>query len=380
MRRAKKLGIAIASVLLVAFVIVAVGGWYLSNLLRDGGLVPDYEDPEFDLELVSIGGGRVTLRTTSETDEDGDWEGRGTFGLEWDEGYAQVGRILQLGEEQVVREYLPLTGDPGAGEMVRLDGFAFPDDPEKAFGLPFEEVSYSSPLGNFPAWLVEGSAETWVIFVHGKSAERREALRMLPTVARLGLPALIITYRNGEDLPADPSGFHRYGLTEWRDLEGAANYAIERGAASLILVGYSMGGAIVTSFLYESPLAPKVRGAILDAPMLDFSRTVDLGASEKGYPQILSSLAKAFAGFRFDIDWGKIDYLERADELHLPILLFHGDADTTVPVETSDALAEARPDIVEYVLVGATRHVRAWNTDPAAYEARVHEFLLDLTQ
>ncbi|MCK4828870.1 alpha/beta hydrolase, partial [bacterium] len=66
------------------------------------------------------------------------------------------------------------------------------------------------------------------------------------------------------------------GLTEWKDLEGAAKYAAERGAEKLILVGYSMGGAIVTNFLYRSPLAGKVLGAILDAPMLDLNATIDL--------------------------------------------------------------------------------------------------------
>ena len=380
MRRSLKWGIALATIILLAAAVVTSGGCYLSGLLKDGGLVPDHDDPEFDLEVVAIGEGQATLRVTAETDDDGDWRWNGIWGLEWDEGYGQVHAILEVDDRRVVREYMPLTGTLKIGDMVRVDNYAFPGDPETALGIAFEEVSYSSPLGDFPAWFVDGSHETWAIFVHGKGGERGEALRMLPTVAELGFPSLIITYRNDEDLPENPDGFYRYGQTEWEDLEGAATFAIDHGAEELILVGYSMGGAIVTNFLYRSPLADRVRAAILDAPMLDFGATVDLGASEKGYPHLFAVLAKTFAGLRFDVDWGRLDYVKRADELSVPILLFHGDEDGSVPVETSDELAEARPDIVKYILFGDTRHTRAWNTHPQVYGQAVRDFLLGLMQ
>ena len=57
-----------------------------------------------------------------------------------------------------------------------------------------------------------------------------------------------------------------------------------RGAESVILVGYSMGGAIVTNFLYRAPLAAKVRGVILDAPMLDLGSAIDHGVRQRGLP------------------------------------------------------------------------------------------------
>ncbi len=390
MGRWKKVALAMAAVLLVAVVVVAVAGWYLSNLLRDGGLVPEHDDPEYDLVVVAVNEGTVTLRTTSDSDEDGDWWRTGLWGLEWDSDYVQVGAVLEHTDDRVIREFFvparpPDSGPPPeitppVGEKVRLDSFAFSGDPWVALGLVFEEVFYSSPLGEFPAWLTRGTSDTWAIFVHGKGSDQREALRMLPTVAAAGLPALVITYRNDEDLPEDPDGYYAYGLTEWADLEAAAEYAIENGAKKLVLVGYSMGGGIVTNFLYQSSLADRVVGAILDAPMLDFSRTVDLGAREDGYPQIFASLAKVFAGFRFDLDWDKLDYLARVEELDTPILLFHGDEDDIVPVETSDALAEARPDIVTYVRVAGARHVRAWNTEGDAYEAAVAEFLQGLAR
>ena len=138
-----------------------------------------------------------------------------------------------------------------------------------------------------------------------------------------------------------------------------------------VLVGYSMGGGIVTNFLYESRLAKQVKGVILEAPMLDFGAVFDRVAGERGVPGILATVSKLIVGFRFDVDWGELNYLKRADELTVPILLFHGDDDPTAPVTTSDALAEKRPDIVTYVRVAGAGHVRSWNTGPAAYEAAV---------
>jgi pimeloyl-ACP methyl ester carboxylesterase len=92
-------------------------------------------------------------------------------------------------------------------------------------------------------------------------------------------------------------------------------------------------------------------------------------------PEPIVWLGKFIAGLRFEIDWEALDYLSRADELVTPILLFHGDADTIVPVETSDVLANVRPDIVTYHRVPYATHVRSWNMNPAAYETAVIDFM-----
>ena len=94
-----------------------------------------------------------------------------------------------------------------------------------------------------------------------------------------------------------------------------------------------------------------------------------------GNPTALLALAKYVASLRFGVDWGKLDYLSRADELAVPILLFHGDEDDTVPIRTSEALAEARPDIVEYIRTSGAPHVGSWNMNRAVYEAAVSDFI-----
>ncbi len=362
-------------IVLLALAALAGGGWYYADSLKSDALQPDRDPDQRDLQVVAIDGAQVTLRATDAAADDGDWPKDGTFGLEGPGAYGQVGAIQQIGAHQVTRLFTPLLGLPNVGDLVRLDSFAFPDDPRQAFGIEFQEVAVDSALGELPAWFVDGPRDTRAIFVHGKGASRKESLRMLPSVIDMGFPALVITYRNDPEAPAGPDAFYRYGQTEWEDLQAAAEYALQQGAARLVLIGYSMGGAIVLNFLHQSPLADRVAAAVLDSPMLDFDATVDWGSRNPLTPGFLKAAGKTIAGWRFDIDWSELDYLRRAGELRTPILLFHGDADPKVPVETSDKLAAARPDLVTYVRTAGAGHVRSWNTDPVSYEAAVRDFL-----
>jgi fermentation-respiration switch protein FrsA (DUF1100 family) len=91
----------------------------------------------------------------------------------------------------------------------------------------------------------------------------------------------------------------------------------------------------------------------------------------------LTGWAKALATLRFGVDWGVLDQVGRADEFSVPVLLFHGEDDDTVPIDTSDQFAEARPDLVRYEVFAGAAHVQSWNVDPLRYEAALREFLTE---
>ncbi len=372
-------GIVVAALV----VLHILGGWYFAGQINSSGLEPDPAEPDFMIPLLEVGAGTILLDTTEGPDE---LELAAVWGLEWSTGYGQLQALRATYDDSVEWELEVLTGEPPtAGGFAHHDVRAFPDDPAAAHGLSFEEVGFTSELGPIPAWLIPGTDPTWVILVHGNGLTRRDVLKPLPVIAEARHPALAITYRNHPEALPDPSGRLQYGLTEWRDLEGAVRYALDNGAEDVVLVGYSMGGGIVVNFMYESSLASAVRGLILDAPMLDFSAAVDLGARNRSLPLIglpipdtLTSTAKWMAGVRFDVPWGDLDYLERAGELEVPILLFHGAEDDIVPVSTSDELAALRPELVTYFLVDDAPHIGTWNLDPERYEQVFGNFLAGL--
>lgn len=277
-------------------------------------------------------------------------------------------------------------------EQIRSDALAVADDPTPDGPVPdgAEEITYGcggdAGPAVCPAWYVPGEADTWAILVHGRAASRAEPLHGLAAAERAGMPALDIAYRNDPGAPADPSGFYRYGATEWADLAGAVDHARSKGARRVVLFGFSMGGAIVASYLRHTPDSSRgfVFGVVLDSPMLDLGRTIDYEASQRSLPLLglpipssLVGVAKAIAGKRFGVDWDDLDYVG-SDWLNVPALVFHGDDDGTVPVSTSRAFAAAADDVTLVVTPGAT-HVASREVDPAAYDRSLDEFLAGLT-
>ena len=369
-------GILICAALFTVAAIVY--GFHLSNIIYRGTLSSRHSMPPWDLIASSEGNGCITLRASGASGRAMDFHHDGVFGIVSASGYGQVGEILERGRNYAVRRYTPMTANIDLAEAARLDIYAYPDNPKTAYGMDYRIVRYASELGEYPAWFIPGASKTWAIFAHGRGAHPNEALRIIPTLAGAGLPILAITYRNDEGTPASPDRNHWLGSTEWRDLEAAVRYALDNGAEDIILCGCSMGGAMCVKLLCESELAHKVRGAVMDSPLLDFGATLDTVGRKRGYPGFIIPYGKWFAAQRFGIDWQRMNLLARASEVSAPMLLLHGEADSLVPAQTSKALAHARPDIARYVGFEGAEHARSWNIDGAKYESAVRDFLRDV--
>ncbi len=367
----QRVGVTVAVAFAVFGILVLGASWYYSGLIEDGAFKIDHEMDEFDLDVVSVSANQISFKHPS---GDGRWVQPGIWGFEWDDGFARVGDLLSNEGDLVTREFSELNGRPKPGTSARMTREVFSTDPLVAHAIPFREVTFPGALSPLGAWLIDGG-DIWVIHVHGHAGGRIEALRSVPAISRSGLSSLVIDYRNDDGVAEDPSGYYLYGSTEWEDLEAAVQYALDQGAESVIPYGYSMGGAIVMSFLYNSPLAPNVSGVVLDAPMLDLSRVIDQAAAELQVPGFITSTARFITEQRFDIEFDDMAYLKAVDQLTAPVLLFHGDNDDRIPVETSDELAAARPDLVTYERVREAKHVHAWNIDEGRYESALELFL-----
>ena len=243
---------------LVLALVAATVWWYSSQLLA-----VDHTLGPFDTQVRSAADGRVVLTADERS------ERPGVYGLVWDGGATVVGEVLAADGDRVTRR---LDGPAPPGTMARLVTSVWESDPRAALGLPFTVVMVPGELGGLPAWRIDpepslpGGDRTWAVLVHGRGGTRAEMLRFVPALRAAGLTVLDTSYRNDEGAPPARDGRYHLGDTEWRDVEAAVRLALDSGATDVVLMGASMGGALVTQMMERSPLADRVRALALDAP------------------------------------------------------------------------------------------------------------------
>lgn len=316
--------------------------------------------------------------------------GRYSLRFAGDSGHARVGEILSHTPWSVTRQLLGVDlGDISSARQGRFSGWYFLDP--RDLGFPVEDVEVQTELGPAPAWLVRAAEPSglWMIGVHGRAAQRGETIRSVPVFHEAGYTSLLVTYRNDGDAPRTRD--HRYALgdTEWVDVESAMRFAIDHGATEIVLMGWSMGGAIVLQVVTRSPLAAAVRGVVLESPVVDWRTALDFHGVANRLPKplrlgVLHLLGSRWASFvtgqAAPVDLARLDLVTRSGELDVPILLLHSDDDGLVPPDASIALAHARPDIVTFERFVTARHARLWNYDEARWNTVIASWLARLSQ
>lgn len=314
--------------------------------------------------------------------------GRYSLWFNDDRGLARVGDIVAETPTTVTRDLAALEyGDIMRASRARLAGwwFAHPRDLE----LPYENVEIETELGVAPAWLFPAVSDDgrWVVQVHGRASRRQETLRAVPVFRGEGWNSLLVSYRNDGDAPYTADGRYSLGDSEWTDVEAAMRFALDNGAKHIVLMGWSMGGATVLQAVSRSPLAEHVRGVSLDSPVIDWISTLDAIAKQMGLPWIARQLTflamgapwgRIVTGKREPIDLARLDFVTRASELDVRILLQHSDDDGYVPRDGSLALAKARPDIVTYERWRVARHTKLWNYDSERWDGTIRQWLRGL--
>ncbi len=322
----------------------------------------------------------------------------GRYGLWLDGGlgHARVGEIVAVDDASVTRRLLSVDRGRLAPGPARWNQYYYWDRPRVSLGVPDEDVSVLSDVGPLPGWVVRPAAPAsrgrrqgrdWAVLVHGRGARREETLRAVPVLRQAGWTCLVTSYRNDRDAPRGPDGRYNLGLSEWRDVEAAMAHAVSHGARRLLLFGWSMGGAVVLQALDRSPLADRVVGVALDSAVLDWGVVLRHHGRLHGMPGPLvrvatdlmgSARSRRLVGVREPIDVARTDWVARADELRVRMLVIHSDGDDFVPIGPAVALAARRPDLVRFERWQVARHCREWNHDAERWERVVGEFVCGL--
>lgn len=372
LRRHLRAVVVCSALLLLGAAAGVAATWHFSSAV----LVPDHSDWPLNTRVEAVTPGRIVLA------RDEDSARPGVYGIDWQSGHGIVGEIVGEDEDTVTRRLGSVRGYLVPGIDVGLDSHVYAGNPRQSRGIPFRSVEVPDSLGPMPAWLIPPERTSprapdriWAIVVHGHNDNLQNSLRIAPTLRAAGLTTLAISYRNDLGAPDSPDDLYHLGETEWRDLDAAVRYALRQGARRIVLVGYSMGGALIEQLMLHSPLAGRVAALVLDAPVLDWRSVIEFNSEEMGLPGFLGRPVEWAIDARIDPDWDDLNALRHTDTLQLPILLFHTTDDRRVPIANSEELAAALPDWVNFYRVADAEHTAAWNADPALYERRLNAFL-----
>jgi alpha-beta hydrolase superfamily lysophospholipase len=372
-------GVRTAAIALGGALVAVTGAMAVASVAMARRVVtPSVRTPDTRIVDLDVAAQTITLGSTPDTRLPGRY-GLFTSGTQ---SYVKLGTVLAQDASTVKRKLL--TEVPSDAHLAAEAGFSGwdYDDPDQLH-LPYTDALVGTSAGICPAWLFPGDSDTWVIQVHGRGTTRAECLRAVPVFHALGMPVLVASYRNDGEGARTRGGRYALGTTEWRDIDAAIGFAVRAGARRVVLMGWSMGGAIVLQTALNAARRDVIAGIVLESPVVDWRSVLQFQARQMHLPDVVTSLALGTLESEWTsplartapISFDRLDVVARAGELQHPILLMHSDDDGFVPADASHALAAARPDLVDMEVFTGARHTKLWNYDQNRWSEAIADWL-----
>ena len=162
------------------------------------------------------------------------------------------------------------------------------------------------------------------------------------------------------------------------------SYAVGQGARQIVLFGWSLGASIALQLAASSEFRHLISRLVLNAPVIDWRSTLVANARSSMLPgwvarlglQMLgSSGMRWITGLDAPLDFPALDFLARADELSVPILVIHNEGDRSTPFAISREFVTRRPELATLLTFPSSEHTQEWNSDPDGWDAAVENWL-----
>jgi uncharacterized protein len=212
-------------------------------------------------------------------------------------------------------------------------------------------------------WLPHADPQAPVLlYLHGTFRNLYQNLPKINALRQAGFAVLAVDYRGWGDssaiLPSEAS-IHADARRAWEELKKRAPDAPRR-----VIYGHSMGGAVAVTLASQLQVGLDYGALILEST---FTRMADV-AAEAGF---WGRIAAAVTNLEFD----SVSKVNRVDA---PVLMLHGSADNTVPIQLGRRLRDAAASGVRWVEVAGGTHSRLFSDAPEVYQAAMHTLIQQL--
>ncbi len=188
------------------------------------------------------------------------------------------------------------------------DPRAFAPDPA---GPPIQVVRLTTPDSQSLVgwWLPPAAGKPTLLFFGGNGDSLIGETVRFQACANAGVGLLAVAYEGYSGSTGHPTeaGLHRDG-------EAAYAWLAQRVAAKdIVIEGYSLGTGVAVPLAAGHP----VRALVLEAP---YTSTVDVGAARMPFLPVRLLM------------WDRFQSRDWIGRVHAPLLVVHGDQDTTIPI------------------------------------------------
>lgn len=262
-----------------------------------------------------------------------------------------------------------------AGELV-YPARRLPTTRPSDYGLAPEPITVQTPNGGLlHGWYAPApdNAKGTIICCHGYAGDCSPDLVYAPLFNRAGYNVCLFDFVGHGTSEGDRTSLVYY---ERRDLLAVLEYLRKRGVDRVGLIGFSMGGAIALS---TAPLSPMVIGVVSDSTFAELQTAILHATLERGIPAFLSRfvswLVIFLAGVRVRANLFSADPIHAIGKISpRPVLIIHGQADSSIPVSDAYLLYQAAREPKELWIVPNANHRMIEEVAAEEYRWRIVDF------
>lgn len=248
--------------------------------------------------------------------------------------------------------FRPTPGQPGNFPGLRAGDLAFTVD------VPGATPGSTDHLHMW--WLPGANAQApTLLYLHGTFRNLYQNLPKIDALREAGFAVVAVDYRGwGASTPLIPSE-----ATIYADADVAWAELVRRQAdpRKRVIYGHSMGSGVAVELASHKHVNVDYGALILES---SFPNLPDVAKSVG----VLGTIASWFATQQFD----SADKIKAVDA---PILMLHGSADKTVPVELGRRLFDAAPKGTRWVEFEGGSHSRLYRDSPVFYQQALRSLI-----